>query len=146
MFKRGELAAKECQQQCRGWVDTALSKLESLAVRSREQLATLSGDLPHTVKRLVAEEIARRRAQNKAKLPRDRGSAKLPFELGDPMAKSPETCSAACDVGVEKVDKVTQPVVQFAPPPPMPESPSPQGPRSPRTPQAGDGLSPHAAG
>eukprot|EP00434_Breviolum_minutum_P003364 symbB.v1.2.002960.t1/scaffold154.1/size328988/5 len=96
----GETLARETKQQCRGWVDAALGKLESLAIRSREQLATLSAELPFTVKRLVAEEMAPRkgkvkvttsprRVSRRSEAPAESlglGPQTPPFELGEPLA------------------------------------------------------------
>lgn len=92
----GEALARETKQQCRGWVDAALGKLESLAIRSREQLATLSAELPLTVKRLVGEEMAKLRKVPTATQPQLRKVSKhgtapqsnpetQPFELGEPL-------------------------------------------------------------
>lgn len=93
----GEALARETKQQCRGWVDAALGKLESLAIRSREQLATLSAELPLTVKRLVGEEMAKLRRVPTATQPQLRKVSKhgmaapqsnpetQPFELGEPL-------------------------------------------------------------
>lgn len=92
----GEALARETKQQCRGLVDAALGKLESLAIRSREQLASLSAELPLTVKRLVGEEMAKLRKVPTATQPQLRKVSKhgtaapqcpeiQPFELGEPL-------------------------------------------------------------
>lgn len=92
----GEALARETKQQCRGLVDAALGKLESLAIRSREQLASLSAELPLTVKRLVGEEMAKlRKTQPTATQPQLRKVSKhgtapqrpetQPFEFGEPL-------------------------------------------------------------
>lgn len=102
----GEALARETKQQCRGWVDAALGKLESLAIRSREQLATLSAELPLTVKRLVGEEMAKLRKVPTATQPQLRKVSKhgtapqsnpetQPFELGEPLPS--KACSLRPD-------------------------------------------------
>lgn len=110
----GETLARETKQQCRGWVDAALGKLESLAIRSREQLATLGAELPFTVKRLVAEEMAPRKGKVKVTTsPRQvsrRSEAPAesvrpqtpPFELGEPLASATRPVDS---------EMVTQPAV-----------------------------------
>ncbi|OLP94379.1 hypothetical protein AK812_SmicGene23616 [Symbiodinium microadriaticum] len=50
-----ETATVQTQAQCRDWVDTALARLETLAVRTREQLGAFAEELPFTVRRWAVD-------------------------------------------------------------------------------------------